>query len=88
MKLDSINWQEITESQARRLIGAAAAREQRLAAAYNESTPENEAEREAAWCESLEIEEALRVLASCGERPSAPVTACTKCMAAMSETKG
>lgn len=68
MKLEAINWAEITQAQAGRLLGAARQREQAAARKWDASDSD---EDKAAWDVALELEENLLVFARCGERPGA-----------------
>ena len=73
MKLDSIDWPALTESQARRLIGPANAREQALARVYDGLANEDESAK-AAWLRAFALWENLRVFALSGVKVADPFT--------------
>lgn len=66
MTLDTIDWTTITRIQARRLVPAAAKREQALARKVNAGGLD-----ETPWLAALHLEEDLHVYAVCGEKPVA-----------------
>lgn len=69
MTLDSIDWRNITQKQAARLIPAANAREQSIGRKYNDGKAS-----EAEWLMAFTLWEDLRVFAICGERPKQQAT--------------
>lgn len=69
MKLSAINWDTLTEAQARRLIGPADSHEKAKAREFDAGKC-----TESEWLAAFTLWEDLRVYALCGEKPSKGVT--------------